>query len=66
MGVGCFDWSLGMSVRHVYGSNEFGRFGLFIGPGALSPQIAPPRGIFVSWGRGWFEYTGYVGRGWVS
>lgn len=66
MGVGCFDLSLGRFVRHVHGSNGFRRCGLFIGPGALSPQIAPPRGIFVSLGRGWFEYTGYVGRGWVS
>ena len=51
MGVGCFDWSLGRPVGHVHGSNGFGRCGLFIGPGALSPQIAP-RGGFSSVGEG--------------
>ena len=46
MEAGVLIGTLGRSVR-LYGTNGFGRCGLIIGSGALSPQIAPPRGIFV-------------------
>lgn len=63
MGVGCFDWSPWM-VREARSLHEWVRpMWLDHRIGALSPQIAPQRGIFVSWGRGSIEYTGHVARG---